>query len=167
MDKFLHSKHAYCIRVSIFILMVFFCEAIVTGAMVYLFQRPLKGGLILIDAGALTIILLPAFYYLLYRPMDSEMEKRGMLLKGLEEQERKFRLMMESMNDPVYICSMDYRILYMNPAMIKRTGRDATGECCHRVIHGRDEICSWCINDKIRRGEYAEYEEVSPVDGRF
>ncbi len=30
---------------------------------------------------------------------------------------------MEAMEEPTYICSSDYRIEYMNPAMIKRLGQ--------------------------------------------
>jgi len=33
--------------------------------------------------------------------------------------------MMESMTDPVYICSPDFKVEYMNPAMLNRLGRDA------------------------------------------
>ncbi len=161
------SKYSNIIHVGIFILVVFLCEAVVMVAVAYFFHRSLLGGFILLDAGILIIILLPAFYFFLYRPMDREMVERGRLLQALREQERRYRLMMEAMHDPVYICSADYRILYMNPAMIKRTGRDATGETCYRIIHDRADVCPWCVNDKIQKGEYAEYEVVSPVDGRF
>jgi len=87
--------------------------------------------------------------------------------ENLHESEEKYRSMMEAMSDPVYICSSDYRIAYMNPAMIKRTGRDAEGELCHKVIHEGDEKCSWCVHDKIQRGERCEMEVVSPKDDRF
>ena len=46
----------------------------------------------------------------------------------LLQSESKFRAMMEAMSDPVYICSEDYRIEYMNPAMITRSGSNAIGE---------------------------------------
>ncbi|MCF8128870.1 MAG: PAS domain-containing protein [Deltaproteobacteria bacterium] len=161
------NRYSNIIRIGIFILAVFVCEAIVMAAMAYLFHRSLWGGLILVDAGILIIVLLPAFYFLLYRPMERQMRERRYVLDALEEREKKYRLMMEAMHDPVYICSADYKVLYMNPAMIKRTGRDAVGESCYRVVHGRDEICPWCVNDKVLRGNYAEYEVVSPADGRF
>ena len=44
---------------------------------------------------------------------------------ALRESEEKFRSMMESMQDGAYICSPDFHIKYMNPAMIGRIGRDA------------------------------------------
>ena len=73
--------------------------------------------------------------------------------------------MMEGMKDPVYICSPDYRVTYMNPAMIRRTGSDLTGEPCYKVIHERDEKCPWCVHEKIQRGDHAETTVVSPKDG--
>ena len=166
MKNIFQSRNSDFIRLVIFILVVFSCEAIIMAFMPYLFQLPLWG-LIFLDSSVLIILLLPGFYFFLYRPMDRRLRERGRVLEALGEQEKKYRLMMESMHDPVYICSADYQILYMNPAMIKRTGRDAAGEVCHRVIHEQEEICSWCVNHKIRRGEYAEYEVMSPADGRF
>jgi len=75
--------------------------------------------------------------------------------------------MMEGMKDPVYICSPDYRVSYMNPAMIQRTGADLTEEPCYKVIHGREETCPWCVHEKIQRGDHAETTVISPKDGRY
>ncbi len=59
--------------------------------------------------------------------------------EALRESEEKYRSMMESMKAAVYICSPDFRVEYMNPTMIKRTGRDATGEVCHKAINDLDD----------------------------
>ena len=82
----------------------------------------------------------------------------------LHESENKYRTMMEAMQDPIYICSADFRVEYMNPAMIKRTGRDASGDLCYKVLHDLDQPCPWCkgkgeINDK-----QFEADVVSPKD---
>ena len=84
--------------------------------------------------------------------------------EALRESEENYRSMMEAMDDAIYICSSDFRIEYMNPAMINRIGRDATGEPCHKVMHGLDEKCPWCIHEKIMRGRYIKTEVVSPAD---
>ena len=167
MEKGFQERYSNISRVGIFILVLFLCEVVIMTAVGYLFHRPLWGWLVFMDAGILIVVLFPGFYFLLYRPMERQMEERGKIIKALQDQEKKYRLMMESMHDPVYICSADYKILYMNPAMIERTGRNAVGERCHRAIHDRGEICPWCVNDKIQRGEYAEYEITSPADGHF
>jgi len=132
----------------------------------FLFHPPFWGQIFL-DSCFLVVLLSPGFYFFLYRPMDKQIQERSRVLNALREQEKKYRLMMEAMHDPVYICSADYRIIYMNPAMIRRSGSDAIGDLCHKGIHHQESICPWCVNDKIQRGEYAEYEVVSPADGHF
>jgi PAS domain S-box-containing protein len=87
--------------------------------------------------------------------------------KALRESEEKYRSMMESMKDEVYICSSDFRIQYMNPATVGRIGRDATGELCYSAIYGLDEECSWCISDEILQGKNVEYELLNPNNNRY
>ena len=86
--------------------------------------------------------------------------------EALRESEEKYRSMMEAMKDPVYICSPDYRVEYMNPAMIKRTGHDATGELCFKALHDLHDKCPWCVHDKVQASEHVESDIVSPKDNR-
>jgi PAS domain S-box-containing protein len=82
------------------------------------------------------------------------------------QSEAKYRSMMESMSDPVYICSSDFTVTYMNPAMIRRIGRDACGEPCHRALHDLEEKCPWCIFDKNTFSSSMETSVTSPKDHR-
>jgi len=86
--------------------------------------------------------------------------------EALRESEEKYRSMMEAMNDPVSICSSDFKIEYMNSAMIKRIDRDATGESCFRAIHGLDDKCPWCQPHKTQNGDHFTTNIVSPKDNR-
>jgi two-component system, cell cycle sensor histidine kinase and response regulator CckA len=86
--------------------------------------------------------------------------------EALRESEEKYRSMSKSMKDPVYMCSQDFRIEYMNPSMIRRTGYDATGEKCFKAVHELNEKCPWCMYDRIRQGEHYEVAIVSPKDNR-
>ncbi|MDR9502219.1 MAG: hypothetical protein RI601_10540, partial [Desulfurivibrionaceae bacterium] len=47
----------------------------------------------------------------------------------------------------IYICSQDYRLQYMNAKLQERTGYDATGEFCYKVLHDQEDVCPWCRND--------------------
>jgi two-component system cell cycle sensor histidine kinase/response regulator CckA len=85
----------------------------------------------------------------------------------LRESEERYRLMMESMTDSTYTCSHDFRIGYMNQAMIDRLGRDATGEICHKAIYDRDEKCSWCVFDQVQQKKHVGYEVADPKDNRY
>jgi PAS domain S-box-containing protein len=88
-----------------------------------------------------------------FQSVGRDITKRKLAEEALRESEEKYRSMMEAMNDPVYICSQDFRVTYMNPVMIQRTGRDATGEPCYKVIHELDEKCPWCVHERIQQGE--------------
>jgi len=102
--------------------------------------------------------------------IDEITDRLEMIIEGkwaegaLRESEKKYRSMMEAMMDLVYICSPDFRVEYMNPAMIRRTGRDATGEKCFKAIHDLDEKCSWCMHHVIQQLEHLEIDIVSPKD---
>ena len=86
--------------------------------------------------------------------------------QALRESEEKYRSMMEAIDDEAYICSSDFHIEYMNPAMINRIGRDATGETCHGVVYGFNKKCPWCVHEKVMKGEHVKYEFVSPIDAK-
>ena len=73
--------------------------------------------------------------------------------------------MMKSMNDLVYICSPDFRIDYLNPAMIQSVGYDAIGEPCYKVIHDLDEKCHFCVHEKVQKGEHVITEIINPKNG--
>jgi PAS domain S-box-containing protein len=96
-----------------------------------------------------------------------EIKERKRAEEALRESEEKYRSMMEAMNDAVYICSNDYRVTYMNPAMINRIGTsDIKGIPCYKLMHGLDEKCQWCVHDKIQKGEHSVTDLISPKDGR-
>ncbi|THB81137.1 MAG: PAS domain S-box protein [Desulfobacteraceae bacterium] len=85
---------------------------------------------------------------------------------ALKNSEMKYRTMMEAIKDPVYICSDNYRIQYMNQAMLDRVGHDATGELCYEALHGFDRQCLWCKYDHIFKSGHTEKNIVSPLDNR-
>ena len=109
--------------------------------------------------------LASAFNTMSIKIKEKELE-RDKAEESLQESEEKYRSMMESMKDPIYICSQDYRVEYMNPSMIQRTGCDATGEKCFKALHDLDEKCPWCMHDEAQQPEYCEDDIVSPKDNR-
>ncbi|MCM0083927.1 PAS domain S-box protein [Geomonas sp. Red32] len=80
--------------------------------------------------------------------------------------EAGYRAIIEGFDGLIYVCSRDYRVLYMNARFIERTGRDATGELCYRALHDRDSVCPWCVNDRVFAGEKVRWSLKSPKDGR-
>ena len=87
--------------------------------------------------------------------------------RQLQESEQKYQSMMEAMSDLVYICSPDYRIEYMNPAMIRQVGRVAVGEPCYRIFFERMQVCPWCAMQQVQQGQSVHHEITNPRDGRI
>jgi PAS domain S-box-containing protein len=74
--------------------------------------------------------------------------------------------MVDAFDGMIYICSMDYRIRYLNDRMIEHIGYDATGQSCYSAF-GRKTVCPWCINHRVIKGETISWEVISPRDGRW
>ncbi|MEJ2363137.1 MAG: ATP-binding protein [Deltaproteobacteria bacterium] len=87
--------------------------------------------------------------------------------KTLREREERYRAIVEAFDGLIYICSDDHRIEFINEELIRRTGYDATGELCFRVLHGRDSPCPWCVKDRVLKGETVRWEIESPKDKRW
>jgi len=130
------------------------------------FQNKKKNGEIYWEAASVSPIFDNKGKMISYIKVAEDISGRKEADEALRASEEKFRTMMEALNDPVYICSRNFRVEYMNPAMIRRTGHDATGEFCFKALHGLDDKCSWCVYDKIQQGEVLESEIVSPKDNR-
>lgn len=84
-----------------------------------------------------------------------------------EENLARTQAMIAAFDGLIYICSEDLTVEFMNKAMIRRTGRDATGEPCYRALHDLNEKCPWCKADRTFKGETVRWETCSPKDGRW
>jgi PAS domain S-box-containing protein len=87
--------------------------------------------------------------------------------RKIGEKEQRYRAIVRAFDGLVYICSEDNRIEFMNEQFIERTGYDATGELCYQVLHGRDSVCPWCVNERVFKGETVRWEMQSPKDNRW
>ncbi|KPA17026.1 PAS/PAC sensor signal transduction histidine kinase [Candidatus Magnetomorum sp. HK-1] len=79
------------------------------------------------------------------------------------ESTEKYRLMIESNKDLIFICSSDYRIKYMNSALINKIGNNLIGEECKKVLSGLNENCPWCCKENANWEESFEKEISHPV----
>lgn len=83
------------------------------------------------------------------------------------ESSAKYKAIVEAYDGLIYICSKDFKVEFMNRRLIERTGYDGTGQVCYKVLHNRDSICPWCVNDTVFDGRPVRWELLSPKDNRW
>jgi PAS domain S-box-containing protein len=79
----------------------------------------------------------------------------------------QYEAIIEAFDGFIYINSQNYEVEFMNQRFIERTGYFPLGQKCYRVLHDREEVCPWCVNDRVFRGETVRWEVLSPKDHRW
>lgn len=79
----------------------------------------------------------------------------------------QYDAMIEAFDGLIYICSENYEVEFMNRRFIERTGYYPLGQKCYKVLHDLDNVCPWCVNDRVFRGEKVTWEVLSPKDHRW
>ncbi len=96
-----------------------------------------------------------------------DISERRKVEEALKQSEEKLRSIFNSMTDYCYIVSKDYKIEFMNKAMIERFG-DQTGKTCYKALFDRDSPCPWSKSGDIQKGETVRWEYYFPeVDYTF
>ncbi len=94
-------------------------------------------------------------------------KKREHSRRDTHKADARLSAILKAFEGLIYVCSRDFRIEFMNARLIERTGYDATGELCYKVLHGRDSACPWCVNDRVFSGETVRWEIQSPKDEKW
>jgi len=68
---------------------------------------------------------------------------------ALESEHEIFPWVANSMEDGIYIVSDDYRIHFMNKALVDLVGNHI-GDLCYNAIFGLDNPCPWSVMDAIK-----------------
>ena len=87
--------------------------------------------------------------------------------QALKESSEKLSSIVEAAHGFIYTRDRQYRIEFMNKAVVDRIGRDATGEPCYQVICGLDRPCPWCLAEGVFQGEARRMEFENPGDSRW
>ncbi len=98
---------------------------------------------------------------------NEERTRLFMEIDVLVEARAQLAAILTAFDGLIYICSQDYTIEQMNQKFIARTGRYPLGEKCFKALHDRDDVCPWCVNHRVFRGETVQWEVLSPKDNKY
>lgn len=96
-----------------------------------------------------------------------DITERKLAVMELRNSRKRYQAIVSAFDGQIYICSQDYKVLFMNDKLNERTGRNAVGEACFKALHDLDSICPWCVNERVFKGETVKWEVQSPKDGRW
>jgi PAS domain S-box-containing protein len=164
----------------IILVSIFLAEAFIT-LILSLISPSFTNRYMLLDAGMLAIILFPVIYYLVFRPFSSQIEDLKRSEEALRASEERYRSIVETTDDSIYLVDRNYRYLYMNRKHMARMG--FSGEAyvgrCFSEFHSDEETRDFIekvdiVFERARSGQYGHQSErdsqyflrtFSPVNG--
>jgi len=82
------------------------------------------------------------------------------LKEKIKDERDNLNLILESMDDGVYIVSKGYKVEFMNRVLIDAFG-DHVGSVCYKVFHNREKPCPQCKNTEVISGKSLRWEWYS------
>jgi PAS domain S-box-containing protein len=99
---------------------------------------------------------------LLNEELHQEITRRKQIEKELRDNKDRIQAIVDAFEGLIYICSMDYRIQFMNKAFIDRTGCNTLGDFCYKVLHNRETACPACDISPVFEGKIVHRERYNP-----
>jgi PAS domain S-box-containing protein len=87
--------------------------------------------------------------------------------KELKISESKLSAMIAATDCFIYTCSKNYRIEFMNKALIETVGKNDREQLCYEFLYDRDIPCQTCANKWVFKGENVHQEVKNPKDSRW
>jgi diguanylate cyclase (GGDEF)-like protein/PAS domain S-box-containing protein len=86
--------------------------------------------------------------------------------ENLRYEKNKLIVILDSMEDGVYIVNRQYDIEYLNPVLKKEFGA-VKGRKCYTYFYDRKSECPWCKNKDILEGRSVRWEWFSEKSNKF
>lgn len=99
--------------------------------------------------------------------VEESREQLACSVASCQEALAKDEAILSAFHGVMYVCSSTYEIEFVNERGLQRTGYDPVGEKCYRGIHGLENVCPWCVADRVFLGETVSQEVLSPKDNRW
>ena len=77
----------------------------------------------------------------------TDRKKTQQILAESEEMQRKI---LDTFKEGIYINTPDYKIEYVSSSLQEKLGRNPIGENCYKTLYNLNEVCSWCVYEKLK-----------------
>jgi PAS domain S-box-containing protein len=125
----------------------------------------------IVDAGLLTIILFPVIYYFVFQPLTSYIDEVEQSKEALQVNEAKYRSLVETTDDSIYLVNRTCEYLFMNAKHRSRmgfSGEEYIGKS-YGDFHSPEEtkVFTEEVNKVFETGESLQQEHRSRRDDTF
>jgi PAS domain S-box-containing protein len=157
------------------LLIVIIASIFASGALVHLILSifpPLSiESFALLDAAILTIILFPVVYFLVFRPFRTYIAELKRSEEALQVSEARYRSLVESTDDSIYLVSRKCGYLFMNAKHRSRLGffgEEYMGKA-YEEFHSPEEtrVFREDVERVFETGESLQHEHRSQRDGKY
>ncbi|HWR58906.1 MAG TPA: PAS domain-containing protein [Thermodesulfovibrionales bacterium] len=125
----------------------------------------------LLAAGLNVIILFPVVYYLVYGPMSAYIREIELSKEALDMSEEKYRSLVESTDDSIYLVNKNCEYLFMNAKHRSRMGfvREEYLGRAFSAFHSpvATKIFTRDVDKVFKSGESLQHEHRSERDDRY
>ncbi len=126
-------------------------------------------GVAILDSTLLIMIVSPVLYFYLLRPLKLHIAERKRMEEVVRQSEEKYRSLVETTDDSIYLVDRDYKYLFMNMKHISRLGltEERVLESKYGDFHSPEEarIFAEHVDEVMEKGESTRHEHVSTRDG--
>jgi signal transduction histidine kinase len=115
----------------------------------------------------LLFVLFAGFFGLVLAIVCDKREQQSKLKIVATSERDRFLNILDGVGDGVCIIEPDYRLRFVNPAMIREFG-EGIGSYCYKYLYGFDEPCKqYCRLPSVLRGENKTWEYTFPDSRTF
>lgn len=154
----------------VIILAIFVAEMIIMTVLPHILPEYLTRGSIL-DAFLLVILIIPALYFFSFRPMQKHISDLDRIQEEVQRSEERYRSLVESTEDSIYLVDREYRYLFMNSMHQARTGLSQDQFMGHPYsdFHSPEGSREFekMIDQVFRTGRSVQQEHKSQRDNRY
>src|SRR5208283_4131083 len=159
------------VNLLIFILCsIFLAEAFIT-LVLSLVSPSFTNRYMFLDAGMLAIILFPVIYHLAFKPLSAQLEDLKRSEEALRTSEERYRSIVETTDDSIYLVDRNYKYLYMNRKHVTRMGfpGEAYVGRCFSEFHSDEETKDFIekVDTVFERASSRQYGHRSERDNEY
>ncbi|HXX58496.1 MAG TPA: PAS domain-containing protein [Thermodesulfovibrionales bacterium] len=125
-----------------------------------------------LNAGLTIVILFPVVYYLVFKPFTSYIEQLKRSKKALQTSEGRYRSLVETTDDSIFLVNKDCKYLFMNTKHLSRLGfsvAEAYAGRAYSEFHSPEEteIFRDRVKEVFETGLSLQHEHRSGRDGKY